>query len=236
MLRKRVSSARAYVTGLGYYELRINGVRVGDKYLDPAWTDYDKLVLYSTYDVTHLLREGENIVGIMLGNGRFNIKEERRSTHKHWGEPRALLQVNVEYEDGSSELIASGEGWKTKKGPILENDIYDGEVYDARLEEEGWDRPGYDDSGWLDAKLSEPPSGRLCSQATLPPIRRVRLLTPLRLLNPRPGVYVFDFGQNFTGWVRLTVSGPKGAEVRIRYAELLSPDGSINVSNLRRAR
>jgi len=236
VLRKRVSSARAYVTGLGYYELRINGVRVGDRYLDPAWTDYDKLVLYSTYDVTHLLREGENIVGIMLGNGRFNIKEERRSTHKHWGEPRALLQINVEYEDGSSELIASGEGWKTKKGPILENDIYDGEVYDARLEEEGWDRPGYDDSGWLDAKLSEPPSGRLCSQATLPPIRRVRLLTPLRLLNPRPGVYVFDFGQNFTGWVRLTVSGPKGAEVRIRYAELLSPDGSINVSNLRRAK
>ncbi len=236
VLRKRVSSARAYVTGLGYYELRINGVRVGDRYLDPAWTDYDKLVLYSTYDVTHLLREGENVVGIMLGNGRFNVKEERRSTHKHWGEPRALLQINVEYEDGSSDTIASGEGWKTKKGPIIENDIYDSEVYDARLEEEGWDRPGYDDSGWLDAKLAEPPSGRLCSQATLPPIRRVRMLTPLRLLHPRPGVYVFDFGQNFTGWVRLIVSGPEGTEVQIRYAELLNPDGTINVSNLRRAK
>lgn len=236
VLRKRVNSARAYVTGLGYYELRINGVRVGDRYLDPAWTDYDKLVLYSTYDVTPLLREGENVVGIMLGNGRFKVKEERRSTHKHWGEPRALLQLYVEYEDGSSELIVSGEDWKTKRGPILENDIYDGEIYDARLEEEGWDKPSYDDSGWASAKLADPPSGLLCPQATLPPTRLVKLLAPLRLLSPRPGVYFFDFGQNFTGWVRLIVSGPEGTEVQIRYAELLNPDGTINVSNLRRAK
>jgi alpha-L-rhamnosidase len=236
MLTKKVLSARIYVTGLGYYELRINGTRVGDRLLDPAWTDYDKLVLYSAYDVSSLLREGENVVGVMLGNGRFNVKTERRGNQKHWGEPRALAQLHVDYADGSSEVIVTDESWRAADGPIVDNDIYDGEVYDARLEKDGWDSPSYDDASWLNAKTADPPKGRLSSQATLPPIRAVRFLAPHRLLNPRPGVYIFDFGQNFSGWVRLSVSGPRGAEVRLRYSELLNPDGTLNVSNLRSAK
>ena len=236
ILSRKVKSARAYATGLGYYELRINGYRVGDRLLDPGWTDYERLVLYSTYDVTGLLREGENVVGIMLGNGRFNVKPERRGFHKHYGDPRAIVQLKIEFEDGSSELIVTDENWKASKGPVVENDIYDGEVYDARLEKEGWDSPGYDDSSWENAKIAEPPGGRLVSQATFPPIRAVKLLQPVHILNPKPNVYVYDFGQNFTGWVRLTVSGPRGAEVRLRYAELLNPDGTVNVANLRGAR
>ncbi|MEM2848780.1 MAG: family 78 glycoside hydrolase catalytic domain [Candidatus Bathyarchaeia archaeon] len=235
-LNKKVESARVYVTGLGYYELRINGCRVGDRQLDPGWTDYEKLVLYSTYDVTGLLKEGENVVGIMLGNGRFNVKQERRGFHKHYGDPRAILQLKIEFADGSSELIVTDENWKTSKGPIVENDIYDGEVYDARLEKKGWDSPGYDDSSWESVEIAESPGGRLVSQATFPPIRAVKMLQPVHVMNPKPDVYVYDFGQNFTGWVRLTVSGPKGTEVRLSYAELLDPDGTINVANLRGAK
>ncbi len=235
-LSGKVKSARAYVTGLGYYELSINGCRVGDRLLDPGWTDYEKLVLYSTYDVTDFLREGENVVGIMLGNGRFNVKPERRGFHKHYGDPRAIMQLKIEFEDGSSELIVTDESWKVSKGPIVENDIYDGEVYDARLEKEGWNSPGYDDSSWENAKIAEPPGGILVSQATFPPIRAVKLLQPVRIMNPKPNVYVYDFGQNFTGWVRLIVSGPRGAKVKLRYAELLNPDGTVNVANLRGAK
>lgn len=235
-LNKKVKLARVYVTGLGYYELRINGRRVGDRLLDPGWTDYEKLVLYSTYDVTDFLREGENVVGIMLGNGRFNVKPERRNFHKHYGDTRAILQLRIEFVDGSSELMVTDESWKVSKGPIVENDIYDGEVYDARLEKDGWDSPGYDDSFWENAKIVEPLSGRLLSQATFPPIRAVKVLQPVRILNPKPDMYVYDFGQNFTGWVRLTVSGPRGTEIRLRYAELLNPDGTINVANLRGAK
>ncbi|MBS7633228.1 family 78 glycoside hydrolase catalytic domain [Candidatus Bathyarchaeota archaeon] len=228
LFKDKFKQARAYVTGLGYYELRINGQKVCDLQLDPGWTDYEKIVLYSVYDVTEVLNEGENAVGIMLGNGRYNVKEHRRNFHKQYGEPRAILQIEIELTDGSRELILTDDSWKASKGPIVDDDLYDGEVYDARLEKEGWDKPGYDDSSWENAKVAEPPSGKMCSQATFPPIRAVKMLQPTSLSNPKPDVYVFDFGQNFTGWARLTVAGPRGTEVRLRYSELLNPDGTIN--------
>ena len=236
----KVRLARAYISGLGYYELRINGRKIGDRKLDPGWTDYEKIVLYSVYDITEFLTEGENVVGIMLGNGRFNIKPERRKrpfpAYKHYGEPRAILQIKIEFADGKQKLILTDESWKVAKGPIIEDDIYDGEVYDARLEKEGWDRPGYDDSSWENAKIIEPPGGKMFSQATFPPIRVVKILQPVSVSNPKPNVYVFDFGQNFTGWVRLIVSGPRGTKVKLRYAELLNPDGTVNMATARGAK
>lgn len=235
-LDKKVRLARIYVSGLGYYELRINGKRIGDKYLDPGQTDYEKIVLYSTYDITEYLKEGENVIGIMLGNGRCNVKPERRPFHKHYGEPKAIAQVKIEFIDGSHEVLVTDEEWMVSTGPIMDNDIYDGETYDARLEKEGWDTSGYDDQGWEKAKIAEAPGGKMISQATFPPIRIVGILQPVRVTNPKPSVYVFDFGQNFTGWVRLTVNGPRGGEVRLRYAEALNPDGTINTRNLRDAR
>ncbi|MEM2889239.1 MAG: family 78 glycoside hydrolase catalytic domain [Candidatus Bathyarchaeia archaeon] len=235
ILKGKVEWARAYVTGLGYYELRINGRRVGDRQLDPGWTDYEKIVLYSVYDVKEVLNEGKNAVGIMLGNGRYNVKQHRRNFHKHYGEPITILQIEVQLADGSREIILTDDSWKTSKGPIVDDDIYDGEVYDARLEKDGWDKPGYDDSTWENAKIAKPPGGRLRSQGTFPPIRAVRTLQPTSLNNPRPDVYVFDFGQNFTGWVRLTVTGPRGTKVNLRYSELLNPDGTINVAPNRMA-
>lgn len=236
ILDGKVKRARAYVSGLGYYELKINGCRIGDRKLDPGWTDYEKIVLYAVYDVTCYLKEGRNVVGLMLGNGRYNVKPHRRKppspapAHKHYGEPRAILQMMIEFYDGRQELIVTDESWKASKGPIIDDDIYDGEVYDARLEKDGWDLPGYDDSSWENVKLVEPPGGTLISQAAFPPIRAVKTLQPANISNPKPGVYVVDFGQNFTGWVRLYVYGPRGAEVKLRYAELLNPNGTINTA------
>jgi len=236
ILRKKVKQARAYISGLGYYELRINGQKVGDYQLDPGWTDYEKIVLYTTYDVTVYLKEGENVVGVMLGNGRYNVKPYRRGSHKHYGEPRAILQIKIDFADGSQEFIVSDETWKAADGPIIDDDIYDGEIYDARLEKDGWDTPGYDDSTWRNAKIMEQTGGKLVSGATFPKIRVVKMLQPVSVRNPKPNIYVFDFGQNFSGWVRLIVSGPGGTEVRLRYAEILNPDGTINIKPNRTAK
>ncbi|MEM2704395.1 MAG: alpha-L-rhamnosidase N-terminal domain-containing protein, partial [Candidatus Bathyarchaeia archaeon] len=194
-LNGKVKRARAYVSGLGYYELRINGCKVGDRKLDPGWTDYEKIVLYSVYDVIGYLREGRNAVGLMLGNGRYNVKPHRvkpttpMPAHKHYGEPRAILQLMVEFSDGRQELITTDESWKASRGPIIDDDIYDGEVYDARLEKDGWDLPGYDDSSWENVRVVEPPGGVMVSQATFPPIRAVKKLQPVSISNPKPNVY-----------------------------------------------
>ena len=214
--------ARAYVAGLGYYELRINGRKVGDHVLDPGWTTFEKRVLYSTYDVTDYLRAGDNAVGLMLGQGWYGKRE-------------ALLQIQIELPGGRTVRIVSDESWKATQGPILSDSVWDGEVYDARKETPGWDRPGYDDRSWQPAQVVRGPGGRLSAQL-MPPIKVIDTLVPRKLSNPRPGVWVFDVGQNLTGWVQLRVKGPAGTVVRIRHAELVYEDGTLNVENLRQAR
>lgn len=221
-IEKDIAQARVYVTGLGYYELRINGEKIGDSVLDPGWTDYKKRVLYSTYDVGKYLRKGKNAVGIMLGNGRY-IKAYG------YGPPKTILQLNVGFTDGASKSIVTDESWKAGQGPITENSIYNGEVYDARLEERGWDAADYDDSDWNSARIADEPGGKLVSQASFPPIKVSKIIQPIEITNPEPEVYIYDFGQNFTGWVRLCLSGGRGSRVKLRYAELLHEDGMLNV-------
>jgi alpha-L-rhamnosidase len=228
IIEKEVERARVYVCGLGYYELRINGCKVGDKALDPGWTDYDKRVLYSTYDVTRQLKTGRNAIGLILGRGR-HIEAYG------YGPSKAILQLNIEFTDGTKRSIFTDDTWKASDGPIVSNDIYNGTKYDARLEKDGWDEPGYNDSSWSSCELAEHPKGKLVSSATLPPVRVVGHVLPIDMFNPRPGVYVYDFGQNFTGWVRLRVKGPAGSEVKLRYSELLREDGTLNVLPLRGA-
>lgn len=220
-IEKDIAQARIYVSGLGYYELRINGDKVGDSVLDPGWTDYEKRVLYSTYDVGKHLKKGKNTVGIMLGNGRY-IKAYR------YGPPKTILQLNIEFTDGTSKSIVTDESWKTGQGPVVANDIYTGETYDARLEKPNWDRANYDDSDWDAVRIAGAPGGKLVSQASFPPIKVTRIIQPLKITSPEPNVYIYDFGQNFTGWVRLCASGPRGTKVNLRYAELLHEDGVIN--------
>jgi len=223
-VKKLVKRARAYISGLGLYELRLNGKKVGNNVLDPGQTDYSKIALYSTYDITDLVKD-KNTVGVILGSGRH-------IENYGYDNPKLIVQILLEYEDGSKEFIVSDESWKVSHGPLMENGIYYGEKYDARLEMPGWDKYGFDDSNWEDVKIVEGPE--LKSQL-MPPIRVTEILKPVRMWSPKPGVYVYDFGQNFTGWVRLYVEGPRGTEVKIRHSELLNKDGTLNTSTIRLA-
>ncbi len=218
----KVKRGRAFICGLGYYELRLNGKKVGNNVLDPGFTTYEKRILYSAYDITARLKEGKNAVGVMLGKG--------------WSAPRLLmLQIYIELEEGETISVYSDSSWKQTDGPIIEDSLYNGEIYDARLETPGWDSPGFDDSSWMQVETGMVPKGVLSAQM-VQPIQVVDTIVPLELSNPKPGVYVYDMGQNFSGWVRLKVSGPRGTEIRLRHAELLYEDGMINQENLRSAR
>lgn len=231
LLRRRftvktgVRRARALIYGLGYYELYLNGTRVGEHVLDPAQTDYEQRALYVVYDVTHLLAPGENVVGIMLGNGWYhqNVVWGGMS----YGLPCALFQMVLEYEDGTTDLVCSDGSWKTLPGPVLKNNVYAGEEYDARCEVPGWNTASFDDSSWKPVQVIPSPTRRLQSQL-LPPIRRVKTLQPASLWQAQPGVWVYDMGQNFAGWARLRVSAPAGTTITLRFAEELHPDGTID--------
>jgi alpha-L-rhamnosidase len=233
-LSRPVRRARAYVSGLGYYELSLNGRRVGDHLLDPGWTSYERRVLYSTYDVTDSLQPGVNCAGILLGNGWYNPLPLRLwgwlnlRQHLAVGRPRAILQLVVEYQDGGLERVVTDESWKVGDGPILKNNIYLGEVYDARRERPGWDRAGFDDREWRPAALAPEPLGLLRAQM-VPPIRVARTIRATRVTEPAPGVFIFDLGENIGGQATLRVRGEAGTEVRLRYGELLHANGSLNV-------
>ncbi len=233
-IEKKVARARLYITGLGYYEAFLNGKRIGDHVLDPLWTSYSKRVLYSVYDVKDCLVRGENVLGATLGNGWYNPLPLRMWGRINLrkalpvGRPKLLAQLEVFYEDGSVQTVLSDETWKTAEGPLLRNNVYLGELYDARLEKPGWLRPGFDDSKWKNVQVARAPAGRLSWQA-LPPIRVIERLEPAAVTEPRPGVFIFDFGRNFAGWARLRVRGPRGTVVRMRYGELLHEDGTLNV-------
>ena len=232
-LAKSIRRARLYVSGLGYYEVQLNGRRVGNHVLDPGWTSYSQRVLYSTYDVTDLLNRGDNAIGAMLGNGWFNPLPLRfwghinLREHLTIGPPRLIAQLQVELADGTTQTIVTDESWNVADGPILRNNLYLGEVYDARRELAGWDRPGFDAAHWTRAQLAQEALGPLEAQ-TAPPIRVTRTLPSVKLTQPKPGVWIFDLGQNFAGWVRLRVIGEAGTRVQLRYGELLYPDGSLN--------
>ncbi len=228
-LRKPVRSARAYVCGLGYGELWLNGAKVGDHALDPAYTRYDRRCLYVTYDVTKQLRQGENAAGLMLGNGWFNMHS--RCTWDFdkapWRDaPQAIVQIHVTCDDGTTERIVTDAGWKVAAGPVVYDCIRNGETYDARLEKPGWASPGFDDAGWRAAHVVAGPQGVLAAQM-LPPIKVTETIKPVRLTEPRPGVFVFDLGQNIAGWSRLTVEGPAGARVEMKHGERLHDDGTL---------
>ena len=222
VLDKKILRARVHVSGLGYHELRINGRKVGRNVLDPGWTTYAKRVLYCSYDVTDYLRQGSNVLAAMLGQGWFKSRV-------------LLLQLNIESSDGTTMTILSDGSWKVMDGPVVADSVYDGETYDARLETRGWDQPGYDDKAWAAASLVKGPAGVLAAQA-MPPIQVIDTIVPLKMANPSPGVFIYDLGQNLSGWARLRVSGPAGTRVRMRFSELLYDDGRINTENLRGAR
>jgi alpha-L-rhamnosidase len=225
-----------YISGLGLFEAYLNGEKVSHDVLVPALSEYDKRVFYMTYDVTKLVRPGANALGVMLGNGRFFAMRHEIPTHmRTFGYPKLLLQLEMETRDGKIERVCSDESWKlTTDGPIRANNEYDGEFYDARKEMAGWNRLGFPATGWQQAQVVEPPTGALSAQP-IAPIRVTETLKPVTVHEVRPGIYIFDMGQNMVGWCRLSVAGPRGAKVTLRHAERLRPNGLLYTDNLRSA-
>jgi len=235
ILEKELKEAVIYICGLGYYELEINGKKIGDHVLDPAQTDYEKRIFYVRYDITKHLSEKENCLGVILGNGWFNqLKAWNSGTRKipniSYGSPTLLLQLEITYQDDSTTILTSDDTWKTSFGPIKENSVYQGEVYDAREELGNWSKPGFDDSTWARAKLAEAPLGKLVPQE-LPAIKKMSELAPVKITSPVSGIYVFDMGQNFAGWTKLRIKAEKGTKIQLRFAETVFADGMINTAS-----
>lgn len=231
---KKVSQARLYISGVGYNVPSLNGQRIGDRLLDPAFTRYDKTVLYSTYDLTEKIQPGENVLGVVLGNGWYNMftKDVWGYDHAPWrGEPALLAQLEVVYEDGSKQNIVSDQSWKVAPGPILFNSIRQGEAYDARKETQRWNRPGFDDKRWYQPLEGGGPTGQLKAQM-IQPIQATERIVPRSVAQPKPGVYVFDLGKNIAGFAALNVNAPAGTEITLRYAERLSPDGRVDQTDI----
>jgi hypothetical protein len=229
-LDKPVARAVLYISGLGQYEAWINGRRVGEDVLSPGWTLYPKTVFYNTYDVTTQLRAGANSIGVLLGNGMYNVPNTPNRYTKFTGslgEPKLIAQLRVEFADGTSTLVTSGADWKTTPGPVVYSHTYGGEDFDARQEPTGWLRPGFDDSKWQPARAVSGPGGRLIAEQN-PPIRVIRTYRPVKVTRPKPGLTVYDLGQNFSGWPRITVSGPAGASVKLIPGECLAADGTVS--------
>jgi hypothetical protein len=229
-LDKPVTRALLYASGMGQDELHINGQKVGKDELTPGWSEYRKTVYYDSYDVTSLLRNGENALGIMLGNGMYRVLLTPGRYTKFvgsYGPPKCIVQLHVEFADGEAMDVASDGTWKTTPGPITFSSTYGGEDFDARREPQGWDRPGFNDAQWQAAATVEGPGGALLPDLA-PPMRAIRTYTPHAPTSPKPGVLVYDLGQNFAGWPEITVSGPAGAEVKLISGELLNKDGTVS--------
>ena len=233
---KKIRRATVSFSGLGWSELYLNGSKVGDHVLSPALAQYNQRAFYVTYDVTRQLRRGANAIGVLLGNGRYYADRSKVYTGTvTFGWPKLLLQLRVEYADGSVSNIVSDESWKlTTNGPIVANNDYDGEEYDARKEFPNWSRPGFNDAKWQPAQTVEAPSSAISAEM-IEPIRVTGTLKPVAMTHPKPDVYVFDLGQNMVGWARLLVSGPADTTVTLRFAETLKPNGTLYLANLRGA-
>jgi alpha-L-rhamnosidase len=231
----RVIAARIHVTCLGLYELWLNGQRVGDAVLTPGWTSYDHRLQYQTYDVTAWVRQGDNAVGAMLGDGWYRGYLGFHGRRNLYGDRLALLlQLRLTYADGRVEIVGSDSHWRAARGPVQMSDIYMGETYDARQEMPGWDQPGYDDSNWPGVRPLDHLKGMVVAQVA-PPVRRHERLRPVSLLHSPKGETILDFGQNMVGWVRMRARGPAGTTVTLRHAEVLDQEGNLYTENLRRA-
>lgn len=234
-IAKPVARAIVCVCGLGQYELRLNGAHAGRGVLNPGWTDYRKTILYNTFDVTRSLRPGANMLGLMLGNGMYNVEKYAGRYTKRvgtFGQPKLILQLSLVYDDGSQELVVSDSSWMTRPGPIVLSHTYSGEDFDARLEPSGWDRvedtvSGPKESEWVPVVGVLGPGGILRSQ-NVAPVEIAKTLTTVSSTQPRPGVTVVDLGENFSGWPRIVVRGPAGRRVKLLPGELLDASGLVS--------
>ncbi|PWB26232.1 glycoside hydrolase family 78 protein [Flavobacterium sp. HTF] len=227
-VKKEIKEAVVYISGLGHYELTINGKKIGNSEFAPLWTDYDKTVNYNTYELTsNQLQNGENVIGVLLGNGMYNTLAERYTKFfVSFGPPTLFFKMKITYKDGSEENIKSDESWKYSKSPITYNSIFGGEDYNANLEQKGWNNKGFNDSDWKKVVIQEAPKGTLRAQ-TAPPVTIQKKFEVKEVKQPKPEIYVFNMGQNLSGFPTIKVKGKKGQTVRVWVGEGLNDDGTI---------
>ncbi len=225
---KKISSATLYITGLGQYEATVNGEKAGQSFLSPGWTDYDKTCLYNVYDVTAMLKQGKNAVGVLVGNGFYNINRERyRKLVIAYGYPKMICKLTIVYSDGTSSDMVSGTDWKCAASPIEFSSIYGGEDYNATLEQQGWNLPGFDDSKWKYALAVTVPKGRLTPEIDYP-VTVNREIRVNHVEQRAAGKFLYDFGQNASGILELKVKGKKGSVIRLTPGELITEGKEIN--------
>ncbi len=230
----RVARATLRIAGLGQYEARIGSKAesrpVAPQGLHQAWTDYRKTVTYDSYDVTKMLGSGQHVLGVMLGNGMYNVQRTKGRYTKFegsFGPPKLIAELRLRYADGKTETIVTDATWKVARGPVVFSSTYGGEDDDARKEEEGWDRAGFDDAAWTSAATADGPGGEMVA-AIAPDVRVVQTFATPKMTLLAPNKLVYDFGQNFAGWPQIRVQGPAGAVLKLTPGELLNPDGSVS--------
>ncbi|MGY3052439.1 alpha-L-rhamnosidase [Pedobacter sp. UYEF25] len=233
---KTIKSATAYITAHGMYEAHLNGKRIGSDFFTPGWTSYKKRLLYQTYDVTDMVKKGENTVGLIIGDGWYKGHIGFNGQNSYYGNQLGgLLQLEIEYTDGEKQLVQTDDSWKYHLGPIITSDLYNGETYDARLELSGWASAGYNAAKWKSVAVI--PAGTEKIESSISPLaRKHEEFKPKQLITTPKGEIVLDFGQNLVGWVKFKVKGEKGAVVKIEHAEVLDKAGNFYTENLRSAK
>jgi alpha-L-rhamnosidase len=236
-LTKTVANARIYVTSHGYYEVQLNGKKVGDQVLTPGWTSYGKRLQYQVYDVTDMLLKGNNAIGALLGDGWYRGTLAWGNNWAVYGKKLGLLlQLKIIYTDGSESMITTDETWKASNdGAIRMNDIYNGETFDATRDLTGWSKPGFNDKNWQNANIGIYNNNNLIASEGSP-VRKIQEIKPVKIFRTPKGDLIVDMGQNMVGWLRLKVSGKKGTVVTLRHAEVLDKFGEFYTTNLRAAK
>ncbi len=233
---KKIISAVAYITSHGMYEAQINGQRVGDAYLTPGWTSYKKRLQYQTYDVTNLLKNGNNAIGVTLGSGWYRGIIGFTNSVNVYGKDIALLfQLDITYSDGSIATVVSDDSWKSSTGAIRYSEIYNGEIIDARMDKTGWANPGYSDSEWSGVKVANHSMNVLLATYN-EPVKKHEIFKPVKIFTTPAGEKVIDFGQNLVGWVVVKVKGNAGDKIIVSHAEVLDKAGNFYTTNLREAK
>jgi alpha-L-rhamnosidase len=236
-INKPVLKARVYVTSHGYYELHLNGKKVGDQVLTPGWTDYNNRLQYQVYDVTNQVINGNNAIGAVLGDGWYRGTLAWGNNWAIYGKRLGLfLQLRITYTDGTESIVVTDESWKGfNDGAIRMNDIYNGETYDARKKVTGWDMTGFNDKSWMKVRIGNYMNDNLIASEGSP-VRKIQEIKPVKIIRTPKGSLVVDMGQNMVGWVRLKVKGEKGTVVTLRHCEVLDKSGEFYTENLRVAK
>ena len=229
----QIQKATLYITAAGYYKATLNGQRIGDIYIDPAWTNFNKRIYYTDYDLTNILKNGTNCIGVTLGNGFYNplpLKMWGRRNMREvlpMGNPKFIARLSIRYSNGKTQELVTDASWKFAPGPVVKNNVYLGVTYDANREIKGWNQPEFNDNNWQNVHQAEAPGGTL-QKRFFPPVKATRQVTPVKITSPEKGVYIADMGENFAGLYKIRLKGNKGDTIRLRFGERIYDDGKLN--------